>query len=108
MLIDVDLGEVRESEASRAHDQIGTMQFMAIEVLRRVDHTYRHDHIAPIKEYHMTIRGLKEVMNKFPKGLNVVKPLCMEIRKVLFPIDKDEEMMIGTPQESPKSSTTLS
>ncbi|KAI0856195.1 serine/threonine-protein kinase Sgk2 [Xylaria cubensis] len=42
MLIDLDLAEERNSKANGAQ-QIGTIQFMAIEVLQAVDHTYRHD-----------------------------------------------------------------
>ena len=43
MLIDLDLAKERDSEPSGARNQTGTMQFMAIEVLRGADHTYRHD-----------------------------------------------------------------
>ncbi|KAF5018010.1 hypothetical protein F66182_10036 [Fusarium sp. NRRL 66182] len=43
MLIDLDLAKVRDSGPSGARHQTGTMQFMAVEVLRRTDHTYRHD-----------------------------------------------------------------
>ncbi|KAG6259918.1 hypothetical protein E4U48_000293 [Claviceps purpurea] len=42
MLIDLDLAKVRDSGPSAQH-QTGTMQFMAVEVLRKTDHTYRHD-----------------------------------------------------------------
>ncbi|KAI0467048.1 serine/threonine-protein kinase Sgk2 [Xylaria cf. heliscus] len=43
MLIDLDLAEVRDSGPREAWQQTGTMQFMAVEVLRNTDHTYRHD-----------------------------------------------------------------
>lgn len=43
MLIDLDLAKERDSGPSGARHQTGTMQFMAVEVLRRADHTYRHD-----------------------------------------------------------------
>ncbi|OTB09701.1 hypothetical protein K445DRAFT_323716, partial [Daldinia sp. EC12] len=43
MLIDLDLAKVRDNGPRSAQHQIGTMQFMAIEVLRKIDHTYRHD-----------------------------------------------------------------
>lgn len=43
MLIDLDLAKVRDGGPSGARHQTGTMQFMAIEVLQGVDHTYRHD-----------------------------------------------------------------
>ncbi|KAM0670860.1 hypothetical protein ACQRIU_001255 [Beauveria bassiana] len=43
MLIDLDLAKERDGGPSGARHRTGTMQFMAIEVLRGVDHTYRHD-----------------------------------------------------------------
>lgn len=43
MLVDLDLAKERDSGPSGARHQTGTMQFMAVEVLRRADHTYRHD-----------------------------------------------------------------
>ncbi|KAI9808740.1 MAG: hypothetical protein M1825_003892 [Sarcosagium campestre] len=43
MLIDLDLAKVLGSGRSGARHQTGTMEFMAIEVLLGVDHTYRHD-----------------------------------------------------------------
>ncbi|KAM3556916.1 hypothetical protein ARSEF4850_005304 [Beauveria asiatica] len=43
MLIDLDLAKERDSGPSGARHRTGTMQFMAIEVLRGVNHTYRHD-----------------------------------------------------------------
>jgi hypothetical protein len=43
MLIDLDLGKERDSEPSGARFRTGTMQFMAIEVLNGLSHTYRHD-----------------------------------------------------------------
>ncbi|KAK2731597.1 hypothetical protein FQN57_003279 [Myotisia sp. PD_48] len=43
MLIDLDLAKEVGSERSGARHQTGTMEFMAIQVLLKVDHTYRHD-----------------------------------------------------------------
>ncbi|CAK7270987.1 hypothetical protein SEPCBS119000_004367 [Sporothrix epigloea] len=43
MLIDLDMAKVRDNGSSGADHRTGTVQFMAIEVLRGVDHTYRHD-----------------------------------------------------------------
>ena len=43
MLIDAELGKESGSGRSGARHQTGTMEFMAIQVLQRVDHTYRHD-----------------------------------------------------------------
>lgn len=131
MLIDLDMAKVRDSGPSGAPHQIGTMQFMAIEVLRNIDHTYRHDlesffyvllwmcarqswsngfsgknekapkesllrkweigsfrKIARVKAGDMTIDGLEGIMGEFPESLDIVKPLCLRIRKVLFPLDK--------------------
>lgn len=140
MLIDLDLAEVKDSSPSGA---TGTMQFMAVEVLRKTDHTYRHDlesffyvllwmcarqawsngfageqkppkdsllrkwetgglkDIADAKEGHMTVNSLERIMGEFPEALDVVKPLCLRIRKILFPLDKDERMSFGTPLGDP-------
>lgn len=43
MLIDEDLAKEIGSEESGAPHQTGTMEFMAIQVLQRVAHPYRHD-----------------------------------------------------------------
>lgn len=43
MLIDLDLAKMIGSGRSGARHQTGTMEFMAIEVLLGIDHTYRHD-----------------------------------------------------------------
>lgn len=43
MLIDLDLGKEVSAGCSGARHQTGTMEFMAIQVLRKVAHTYRHD-----------------------------------------------------------------
>jgi len=40
-------------------------------------------------------------MNQFPRALDAVKPLCLKILKILFPLDQDEEMMFGTPRGEP-------
>ncbi|KAI1195731.1 serine/threonine-protein kinase Sgk2 [Nemania serpens] len=143
MLIDLDLAKVRDSGPSEARHQTGTMQFMAVEVLRIADHTYRHDlesffyvllwmcarqswsngfageerppresllrkweignfrDIARIKEGDMTVNSLEWIMGEFPEALDVVKPLCLRIRKILFPLDKDERMCFGSPAGDP-------
>ncbi|KAK9444885.1 serine/threonine-protein kinase Sgk2 [Metarhizium brunneum] len=144
MLIDLDLAKVRDSGPSGARHQTGTMQFMAIEVLRRVDHTYRHDlesffyvllwmcarcswnnrfgrggekppkdsllrrweigsfkYIAAAKEGDMSVNALERIMGEFPEVFGIVKPLCLKIRKILFPLDKDERMTFGTPAGHP-------
>ncbi|KAL1956479.1 hypothetical protein VTO42DRAFT_7277 [Malbranchea cinnamomea] len=43
MLIDMDLAKELGSGRSGARCRTGTMEFMAIEVLLNIDHTYRHD-----------------------------------------------------------------
>ena len=43
MLIDADLAKIIGGGRTGARYQTGTMEFMAIQVLRKVDHTYRHD-----------------------------------------------------------------
>ena len=43
MLIDLDLAKLLRSERSGARHQTGTREFMAIQVLQRAAHTYRHD-----------------------------------------------------------------
>ncbi|OJD22161.1 hypothetical protein ACJ73_06495 [Blastomyces percursus] len=43
MLSDLDLAKEVGSGRSGARHQTGTMEFMAIEVLLNIDHTYRHD-----------------------------------------------------------------
>ncbi|KAI6777566.1 uncharacterized protein J7T54_002968 [Emericellopsis cladophorae] len=143
MLIDLDLAKVRDSGPSGARHQTGTMQFMAVEVLRMVDHTYRHDlesffyvliwlcarqswsngfagdekppkesllrrweigsfkYIAAAKEGDMTVNRLEGIMGEFPESLDAVKPLCLRIRKILFPLDEDERMSFGTPAGDP-------
>ncbi|KAI5862977.1 serine/threonine-protein kinase Sgk2 [Durotheca rogersii] len=143
MLIDLDLAKVRDSGPSGARHQTGTMQFMAVEVLCKVDHTYRHDlesffyvllwmcarqswsngfagqrqppkvsllrrwemgdfdTIAQSKAGDMSVFGLERIMREFPDALDAVKPLCLRIRKLLFPHDKDERMIFGTPVGAP-------
>ncbi|KAG6004296.1 hypothetical protein E4U21_001193 [Claviceps maximensis] len=143
MLIDLDLAKIRDSGPSGARHRTGTMQFMAVEVLRKIDHTYRHDlesffyvllwmcarqawsngfggeqkppkesllrqweigsfkDIARTKEGDMTVNSLERIMGEFPKAMDVVKPLCLKIRKILFPLDKDDRMSIGTPDGDP-------
>ncbi|KAI1475422.1 hypothetical protein F4774DRAFT_292185 [Daldinia eschscholtzii] len=143
MLIDLDLAKVRDDGPRSARHQIGTMQFMAIEVLRKIDHTYRHDiesffyvllwmcgyqswwngfgnveqppkkslfrkwgigsfeDIADIKRSHMTVDGLEDIMGEFPKALDIVKPLCLKIRDILFLSDKVGRMSYGTPVGDP-------
>ena len=141
MLIDLDLAKVRDSGPSGARHQTGTMQFMAVEVLRKIDHTYRHDLesffyvllwmcarqswnngfgvgqeppkesilreweigsfkvIASVKRGHMTVNGMDEIMDEFPEAMEVVKPLCLKIRTILF--GDSARLVLGTPTGEP-------
>lgn len=49
----------------------------------------------------MTVNSLERIMGEFPLAMDVVKPLCLKIRKILFPLDKDERMSFGTPNGDP-------
>ncbi|KGQ02581.1 hypothetical protein BBAD15_g12207 [Beauveria bassiana D1-5] len=145
MLIDLDLAKERNSGPSGARHQTGTVQFMAIEVLRGVDHTYRHDlesffyvliwmcarcawdevkrfrkegetapeesllrkweigsfkDIASAKMGHMTVNSLEDIMKEFPESFDMIKPLCLRIRSILF--GDTARMMIGTPAGDPE------
>ncbi|KAM4063600.1 kinase [Hirsutella rhossiliensis] len=142
MLIDLDLAKVRDSGPSGARHQTGTMQFMAVEVLRKADHTYRHDlesffyvllwmcareswtkknfsrgeeppkesllrkweigsfkDIARIKAGDMAMDGLEGIMSEFPEALDVVKPLCLRIRSIMF--GDIARLSFGTPAGDP-------
>ncbi|KAL2886283.1 Protein kinase domain protein [Ceratocystis lukuohia] len=57
--------------------------------------------IANAKLNDMTVDGLGDIMEEFPETLDVVKPLCLEIRNILFPFDKDRRMSLGTPIGDP-------
>ncbi|KAL2816328.1 hypothetical protein BJX63DRAFT_144841 [Aspergillus granulosus] len=143
MLIDLDMAKERESGPSGIRHRTGTLQFMAIEVLRGIDHTYCHDlesffyvllwmcarcswtkfrgsheaeplvsdlrywevgsfeEIARAKEGDMAVIGLESIMKQFPDVFHVVKPLCLKLRMLLFPFDKDLRMSVGTPAGDP-------
>ncbi|KAL9125176.1 MAG: hypothetical protein Q9217_005580 [Psora testacea] len=145
MLIDEDLAKEIGSGRSGARHQTGTMEFMAIEVLRRVSHTYRHDlesffyvllwmcarrtwereflcsavdrpkesiltwwysgsfkAIAGRKEHAMGVNGFEELLDELPAAFDCIKPLCREIRGILFPLLKDGALLIGTPSDPPE------
>jgi len=145
MLIDLELAKKVDSGRSDARHQTGTMEFMAIEVLRLVSHTYRHDlesffyvllwmcarrtwerqfhcmlmdrpnesmlskwytgsyeEIAQYKEYAMSVNGFKKLLKEFPPVLDRVKPLCKEIRGILFPFLEDGALFTGTPSGPPE------
>ncbi|KAL2371887.1 hypothetical protein RJ035_001594 [Blastomyces gilchristii] len=145
MLIDLDLAKEVGSARSGARHQTGTMEFMAIEVLLNIDHTYRHDlesffyvliwqcahhgwelkppqtshqlqeksgfsmlkkwytgnyeEIATYKRGNMEAGGFERIlMKEFPPWFDWVKPLCRNIRRILFPHGV-EGLIVGTPQD---------
>jgi hypothetical protein len=133
MLIDLDLAKEIGTGRSGARCRTGTMEFMAIEVLLNVDHTYRHDlesffyvlvwqcarrgwgerwpteslltrwytdsfrEIAHAKRGDMGVDGFEDILDEFPPHFNSVKPLCRELRGILFPYR--EGLFIGTPKD---------
>ena len=142
MLIDLDLAKQVGSSRSGARHQTGTMQFMAIEVLRKAAHTFRHDlesffyvllwicgrrtwelgflcdpkcrpptdkfkkwysggfeEIADAKLGDMHVDGFDTILAQFPKPFECVKPLCSELRRILFPCSAEGRLCIGTPPE---------
>ncbi|KAG6166007.1 hypothetical protein E4U51_003976 [Claviceps purpurea] len=149
MLIDLDLACTVGSAASGARYLTGTVQFMAVEVLLKIDHTYRHDvesffyvllwlcgreawdpvkglavegekqrKESRFKKWHEgTLEAIAEakqgqmaniinlrtmVMLEFPKALDVVKPLCEELWRIIFPrrTDLDLGLNFGTPWDN--------
>ncbi|KAH7629119.1 hypothetical protein B0T09DRAFT_358110 [Sordaria sp. MPI-SDFR-AT-0083] len=109
MLIDLDMAKVSDSGPSGARQITDTVQFMAIEVLHNIDHTYRHNlesffyvllwmfsQIAMNKKGDVSV-NFEIVLEEFSEKLKVLEPLCIKIRKILFPYDKDASVNIGTP-----------
>ncbi|KAL9489369.1 hypothetical protein ACSS6W_001646 [Trichoderma asperelloides] len=111
------------------------MEFMAIEVLRDADHTYRHDlesflyvllwqcirrgwefvgrslakssqltgwytgifeDIARNKQGNMDGNAFEYILDEFPEEIDDIKPLCRELRSILFPI-KEDSLYTRTP-----------
>ncbi|XP_044714761.1 kinase [Hirsutella rhossiliensis] len=104
MLIDLDLAKELGSGRSGARCRTGTMEFMAVEVLQGISHTYRHDlesffyvllwlcgrrgsyrEIASAKRGHMHVDGFEDILEEFPQpkfdwdGLFVGTPKDPEI-----------------------------
>ena len=143
MLIDLDLAKVLGSGRSGARYQTGTMEFMAIEVLQGIDHTYRHDlesffyvliwlcarrgwdlcgnpngrpkesrlrnwytgtfdQIVDAKEHHMGVDGFQKILMEFPQAFYRIKPLCINIRGILFPLQKDGTLFKGAHADPPE------
>nr|KMM71664.1 hypothetical protein CPAG_07967 [Coccidioides posadasii RMSCC 3488] len=140
MLIDMDLAEELGGRRSGARCRTGTMEFMAIEVLLSIDHTYRHDlesffyvllwqcgrrgwnlgrnligqprsslltnwYTGSYEDIAIAKQGSVEadifeviLATEFPPVFDCVKPLCRELRGILFPVrgtPKDPEILYG-------------
>lgn len=139
MLIDLDLAKVVGSGRSGARHQTGTVEFMTIQVLQKVAHTYRHDlesflyvllwvcarrtwevniqcvtkgrprrsilqkwytgdfdEIAHAKQGDMHTDGFEDILKEFPPVLEHLKPLCRQLRKILFPLHQSGGLDTGT------------
>ncbi|KAG6204610.1 hypothetical protein E4U35_003281 [Claviceps purpurea] len=129
MLIDLDMACTRGSDQDGASHAVGTLPYMAVEVLLKIDHTYRHDvesffyvlrfcfrKVSCFQKWHTgTLEGIagtkkgqmanldllgELVMCEFPKALDVVKPLCEELWEIIFP-RKGRGLNYGTPWSNP-------
>ncbi|KAL1972798.1 hypothetical protein VTN31DRAFT_6340 [Thermomyces dupontii] len=134
MLIDMDLAKEIDGGRSGARCRTGTMEFMAIEVLLNVDHTYLHDlesffyvliwqcarrcwgeewptrsllknwytggysDIATAKRGVVGANGFELILNEFSPDFHFAKPLCRELRGILFPL-RYGDIFTGTPKE---------
>jgi hypothetical protein len=49
----------------------------------------------------MTVDGMDKITDEFPVALDVVKPLCLKIRKILFPLDNEDRISLVTPAGDP-------
>lgn len=50
----------------------------------------------------MHINGFKDILDKFPKAFNSVKPLYRKIRGILFPLLEDGALFKGTRPDPPE------
>jgi hypothetical protein len=41
--------------------------------------------------------GFKDILEEFPAAFDGVKPLCRELRSILFPLTRDGELDLATP-----------
>lgn len=141
MLIDLDLAIVNGERTGGRH-MTGTMEFMAVDVLRGVEHTYRHDlesffyillwmcarrawsrefqcstrdwprrnilgkwygsnaaDVADAKRGHMHADGFDDILMEFAPAFDCTKPLCRELRNILFPSTEAGRLDLGTPAD---------
>lgn len=103
MLIDEDLAKEIRSGRNGARHQIGTMEYMAIEMVKGVVHIYRHDfdffklffmdlrpsrlgggkkekkkkkkRKKPKKRYAMGVDGFEELLDELPPAFDCINPL---------------------------------
>lgn len=128
MLIDLDLAKNLDDKRSGARDRTGTMQLMAIGVLKGEPHTYRHDlesisyvFLWTIIQYpqrtnprlqrwyqgtYQDIADTKmghmvadDIFNEFPPRFAGLKELAKELRRALFPT-RDGLFLTGTYADS--------
>ncbi len=142
MLIDLDLAIVNGERTGERH-MTGTMEFMAIDVLRGVEHTYRHDlesffyvllwmcarrawdrefqcstrdrprrnilgswygsnaaDVADAKRGHMHADGFDDVLMEFAPAFDCTKPLCRDLRNILFPLTEAGRLDLRTQADS--------
>lgn len=67
----------------------------------RAWYTGNYEGIANAKLGHMSKaedKGFGFILREFPPEFDCVKPLCRELRGILFPIQKDE-LFTGTPKD---------
>ncbi|KAF3763512.1 hypothetical protein M406DRAFT_341037 [Cryphonectria parasitica EP155] len=103
MLINLNLAKQISSGRSGACYQTGTMEFMAIEVLRNAEYTFRHNlefFFYVLLWGLMHADGFDELLAQFPLSLAYVKLLCSELRRILFLISAESKLYIGTLPES--------
>jgi len=58
--------------------------------------------IARRKEHTIGVNGLEELLDEFLPAFDCVKPLCKEIRGILFPLLEDGALCTGTPSDPPE------
>ncbi|KAM4066706.1 kinase [Hirsutella rhossiliensis] len=84
MLIDLDLAKELGSGRSGARCRTGTMEFMAVEVLQGISHTYRHD----LESFFYVLLWLYREIASAKRG---------ELRGILFPYR--DGLFVGTPKD---------
>lgn len=60
-------------------------------------YTGTYNDIAKSKRDDMGVSGFRELLEEFPESLNGVKPLCVKLRSILFPMAENGVLETGTP-----------